>query len=211
MMRMMPFYPPTEDYDERLKVLDEKISALLAERHTISAGNPGFPRPEYLNDWAEKYHLPLRLLQTVFAMLHRPPDFRERVQPDQFLRFVPLMEVQQKNDILVMIPYMRQHNNSSVVTVVLEGSGLSEDFGYHLDINLSVDGYDTMAADGQSRQGYASHNFIVTPPIPDEEIPHLNMMVHFETRQLPRPVKEPPRPIPSTTVRFNRGDQKDPQ
>lgn len=205
-MRFMPFHPPTDHYDERLKDLDEKISALVAERHAISDGNPGFPRPAYLNDWADKYGTPLSLLQTLFMMLHRPPDFRERVQPDQFLRFAPVMAAQQHNDILVTVPYIRQHNNSSLVTVELEGVGLYGTSFQHLDVKLSINGYDTMSHNGQSHDGYASHTFIVTPPIPDDEIPHLNMTVEFESRPFPH-VEEAPRPIPPTTVRLSPLDR----
>ncbi len=204
-MRMMPFRPPTEHYDERLKDMDEKIAELVAARYTLSEGNPGFPRAEYLNDWADKYDTPLRLLQQLFAFLHHRPDFRDRVEPDQFLRFVPLMATQQREDILIMIPYVRQHNNCSVVVVELEGPNVDGGGFHHLEINLSIDGYDTMPAEGGSSGHHANRTFIVTPPIPDDQISRLNMTVEYESRPF-RHMEEARRPVPPTTVRFSPSD-----
>lgn len=210
-MRMMAFRPPTEHYDERLKDIDEKISALVSERYAISEGNPGFPRPESLNDWADKYDTPLRLLQHLFAFLHRRPDFRERVQPGQFLRFVPVMAAQQQDDILVMVPYIRQHNNCSVMAVELEGTDLDGGGFHHLDIELSIDGYEAMSDNGQSNDRHAHQNFIVTPPIPDDEIPRLNMTVEYESRSFRHREEETRHPIPPTTVRFSPSEPKESQ
>ncbi len=199
-MRMMPFRPPTEYYDERLKDMDEKISALVSERYAISEGNPGIPRPAYLKDWADKYDTPLIVLQRVFAFLHQRPDSRERIQPDQFLRFVPVMAAAQHNDILVMVPYIRQHNNCSLVAVELEGINLSGGALYHLDIELTIDGYDALPGGGQSSNRHASMNFIVTPPIPDHEIPRLNITVKYESRSMAHMEEAIGHPIPPTTV-----------
>ncbi|PSR19978.1 MAG: hypothetical protein C7B45_17225 [Sulfobacillus acidophilus] len=205
---MMPFRPPTEHYDERLKDIDEKISALISERYAISEGNPGIPRSENLKDWADKYDTPLIVLQHLFAFLHRRPDSRERVQPDQFLRFVPVMATAQHNDILVMVPYIRQHNNCSLVAVELEGTNLNGGAFHHLDIKLSIDGYDAMPDSGQSNDRHANQNFIVTPPIPDDEIPRLNMTVEYESRPFRHMEEETRLPIPPTTVRFSPSDPK---
>lgn len=199
-MQMMPFRPPTEYYDERLKELDEKITELVSERYEISEGNPGFPRREYLNDWADRYGIPLRLLQHLFAFLHRRPDFRERAEPDRFLRFVPVMAAQQVNDILVMVPYIRQFTNCSVVAVELEGTDLDAGPFHHLQIKLFIDGYEPMPGNGQTNNRHASHNFIVTPPIPDDEIPRLSMTVEYESNPFHR--EEPAPPISPTTVRL---------
>ncbi len=206
-MRIMPFRPPTEHYDERLRDIDEKISALVSERYAISEDNPGFPRTEYLNDWAQRYGMSVRLLQHLFAFLHRRPEFREPVNPDQFLRFVPVMAAKQQDGILVMIPYIRQYNNCSVVVVELEGAGLDGGIFHHLEVNLSLDGYEPTAHTGQSDASHASRNFIVTPPIPDDKIPHLNITVQFESRPIEHQdtVRHP---IPPTTVRLSLVEPK---
>ena len=206
-MQMMPFHPPTEHYDERLKDIDEKISALVSERWAISDGSPGFPRSEYLTDWADKYNTPLRLLQHLFAFLHRRPDFRERIKPDQFMHLVPVMAAQQHNDILVMVPYIRQYNNCSVVAVELEGDDLDGGAFHGLNITLSIGGYDAISDNGQSDDRHATQNFLVTPPIPDDEIPRLKMTVEYESH--PFQHREVTRhPISPTTVHLIPGEPK---
>lgn len=205
-MRMMPFRPPTDQYDERLKDIDEKLAQLVSARYAIADEHPGFPRAAYLNDWAAQYDMPLSQLQHLFAFLYHRPDSRERVQPDQFLRFVPVMVSRQQDDILVMVPYLRQHNNCSVVAVELEGTDLDGGASYHLDITLSIEGYDAMPDNGQSSNRHASRSFIVTPPIPDDEIPRLNMTVTFESRPFGHREEETRHPIPPTTVRFSPSD-----
>ncbi len=201
-MRMMPFRPPTEYYDERLEDIDAHIAELVAERHTLSEGNPGFPRAEYLNDWAVRYDTPLRLLQHLFAFLHHRPDVRERVEPEEFLRFVPLMSSQQHEGILVMVPHIRQYNNCSVVLVELEGPGVGGGRFHHVEIRLTIEGYDSVPAEGSGTQHHADRSFIVTPPIPDDEVPRLNMTIEYQSRSLGPMEEDIPHSIPPTTVRF---------
>lgn len=209
-MRIRSFHPPTERYDERVKDLDEKMSALVSERHAVSQGNPGFPHSDYLNDWAKKYGTPVQLLQQLFFLLYNRPDFRERVEPEQFLRFVPIMAADQHDEILVMVPYMRQYSNCSVVSVELEGADLDGGAFHHLEIKLTIEGYESMRGNGQSSGTHASHNFIVTPPIPDDEVPRLKMNVEYESRPFQHQ-DQARHPIPPTTVRLSAADLKGPR
>ncbi len=105
----MRMEPPTDYYDEQLKTVDENIAASIATRQRLSNGKPGFPKPAYLEQWARQYEIPVSILHRIFFILFNWPVLRERVQPDRFERFIPIMAAEPRGNLLVLVPYARQY------------------------------------------------------------------------------------------------------
>lgn len=199
------FEPPTPYYDEQLKPIDEQIAALIAQREQLSDGHPGFPYPKYLDEWATTFQVPLTPLQRAFFALHQwhesPP---RRVDPEGFVSLVPIMRSETRGDLHVVIPYMRQYTNCTVVYVELEGPMIRG--RSHFTIDLTIAGYDCRPHSGQSDTSYFGYKFVVTPIIPADSILSQSMTVSFESRPFPRQRNEEPVTIPYTTVIFPAGD-----
>lgn len=103
-------------------------------------------------------------------------------QPDQFLRYVPVMAMEQRDEVLLTVPYLCQYHNCSVVVVLAEHPS-----GGLLDAGLSIETHSDRLVI-QSPQGHTvggggtdidhRYRFAVTPPIPDEQVPSLPMTFH---------------------------------
>lgn len=57
MMKRMPFERPTEYYDKRIFPIDKQICELLKQRKEISCNTPGYPKFEYIEEWAITFDL----------------------------------------------------------------------------------------------------------------------------------------------------------
>ncbi len=205
----MRIEPPTDYYDEQLQTVDENIVASIATRQRLSNGKPGFPKAAYLERWARQYEIPVSILHQTFSALFRWHVVRERLQPDQFKRFVAIMAAEPHGNLLVLVPYLRQYNNCSVVSVQLESPQLA-DGPVHVDLEIA--GYECLRHGGGGSQSYWHQEFVVTPVIPDDEATALSMIVHIESgnRMWGHRVGEPaPEPIPPTTIRFHPNSKRD--
>ncbi len=191
--------PPTEYYDEQLKSIDESIVSSIAARQRQSHGKPGFPKVAYLEKWSEQYGVPVPILHQTFNTLFHWPELRERVEPDRYERFVPVMLAQQQENLLVTVPYLRQYNNCSVLAVHLESTHLIVG---PVRITLDITGYECTSSGGGGSRGYWHQEYVVTPVIPDDQAATLDMTIHIEPR--PRPGSPEAQPIPQTTIRFNQ-------
>lgn len=198
------FEPPTQYYDEQLISVDEQIASLIARREQLSHGYPGFPYPSHLEEWAGKFQVALPALQHAFAALHHwhksPP---RRVRPDEFLRLVPIMRSKSQGDLQIIVPYVRQYTNCSVVYMELEGMVIRGPSLF--DMNLTIEGYDCVPYSGRGDKHYFESTFIVTPIIPDRDIPQLPMTLAFKSLPMLRHKEEErvPTVIPYTTVTFD--------
>lgn len=199
------FEPPTEYYDERIKSVDENIVASIATRQHLSQGQPGFPKDAYMEQWAQQYAVPIPLLQRTFALLFGWRDIvRERVEPDQFERFVPIMTAENQQDLWVTVPYLRQYNNCSIVEVLLASPHLSGP----VTVDLDIAGYECQRHGGGGSRGYWRQEFVVTPLVPDDQAATLGMTIRVASdgRIRRRPSDEPePQPIPPTIFRPRSG------
>lgn len=202
------FQPPTDHYDAQVQPLDEELCGIVQRRLDLTAERPSFPPEHLLTEWSAQFHLSLYQLQHVFTLVYRPLEPSEdSVEPKGFRRFVPLMRAVSEHGMLLMIPYMRQYDNASVVSVeieipVPEGSDLT--FHFDLDIALTIDGHQCRNSRGQHHGGYFQHDFIVTPPLPDAGLGEYTTTVHIQeshVRDFPPAPSEIPK-IPSATVVF---------
>lgn len=199
------YVPSTQYYDANLEPVDHKIVSLIAQRQSLSDGRPGFPHESLLTEWAEQHAVPVPILHQLFSTLYHWHIRKERIEPQQYERFVPVMAACQHGDLLIAIPYIRQYQNCSVLAVNLERRPLSG--RGHLKIEPAIDGFDWQSHGGSGRDGFALQEFIITPRIPDDRIPHLVIQLHVESIAGPRPRwrDHDVEPMPPTTVELTTG------
>ena len=169
-MKRMPFERPTERYDERLYPIDEQLCSLLKQRKDTSNKNPGFPPLEDISKWAEKYDLYEDLLRTMFGILRNEDDFRPRVEPTNFQKYIPVLKAVEKEQCLYSVTCIRQYSNASVVNFIIEREPSEEEqFPRHSYWHLWIgEEYDCRQTGGGGSEGHISYNFIVSPPLPDD-------------------------------------------
>lgn len=197
----MQWRPLTEYYDEQLKNVDEALVSSIGSRQRLSKGRPGFPKIEYLEQWSQHYDVPESVLYQTFSVLFHWDTLHKRTRPERFERFVPVMAAEQQDDLLVMVPAIRQYNNCSVVSIQLESPRL-DDGSAHLTADIV--GYECYASSGGGSSGYWHQDIVVTPIIPDTEAPDLDITVHVETLPHRRRPESVSKPIAPTSIRLRR-------
>lgn len=166
----MPFQPPTNYYCESLAPLDEQISALIAKRKELSDNNPGFPPLETIAGWCRKYGLTEDYMRSFFRFLANEPSFLPVVEPQEFIKFVPILKAVQVENVIYSLTHMKQYSNASVVHLETE---ILTDQEYvqvkHASFDLSVSGDYTCHSQGGGGHGKGMHfSFVVSPRLPDE-------------------------------------------
>lgn len=172
-MKRLPFERPTDKYDERLFSIDEQLCALLKKRKDTS-NNPGFPTEEAIKNWAIKYDLYEDYLSSLFGSLRLEDFFRPRVKPTGFRKHLPVLKSVEIIDRFYSVTFIRQYENASVISLNVDWDGTDEssiDIHHHHrnSFELFLLGeYDCRADGGRGSTGTNTHNFIVSPPLPDD-------------------------------------------
>ncbi|KGK89647.1 hypothetical protein DP73_09825 [Desulfosporosinus sp. HMP52] len=171
-MKYGSFDAPTDYYCEHLTGIDEQICELLAKRKELSNNKPGFPGMELINAWCERYALNKPMLLSLFGIMYNEPIpvLQEQIEPDEFLRFVPILKSVQLDDFFYAVTYMKQYKNASVVSVEIELDSIEENvrIGHAgLELFISPD-YQCRPSRGGGDNKGMQHSFIVTPSLPDD-------------------------------------------
>ena len=174
-MTRLPFERPTNSYDERLFSIDEQLCALLKKRKDISSNNPGIPPEEAITNWAIKYDLYEDYLSSLFGSLRLEDFFKPRVEPSGFRKHLPVLKSVELNERFYSVTFIRQYENASVIRLNVDWDGTDTDES-PIDIHhrrnsfeLFLVGEYNCRADGRrGSTGTDSHNFIVSPPLPDD-------------------------------------------
>lgn len=176
-MKRIQFELPAEHYDEKLYPIDEQLCSLLKQRKDTSNNNPGIPPLEDLSKWAAKYELYEDLLRMVFGVLRDEDDFRPRVEPANFQKYIPVLKSVEKEQILYSVTCIRQYENASVVNFNIDWEpGEEEQLLRHSYWHLWVgEDYDCRQTGGGGSEGHISYNFIVSPPL-SENISGLDLI-----------------------------------
>ncbi|WP_347940550.1 hypothetical protein AAEY33_23580 [Peribacillus simplex] len=145
----------------------------IDQRKKISNNNPGFPPLEVISKWAEKFDLYEDLLRSIFGVLENDDHFRPQVEPKDFLKYISVLKSVEKDEFLYSVTLIRQYTNASVVNFNIdwepEEQPSKNRFYPHSFWELWLgDHYDCRINDGRGTDGHYSHNFIVTPPLPDD-------------------------------------------
>lgn len=167
----MPFNRPTEHYDERAYPIDEQICSLIRRRKDISDNDPGYPPMESIAGWAEKFSFSEEFLRSIFGTLFNEEHFKPPVEPDRYIKFIPVSKFVERDDRIFSVAYIRQYNNASVVNFSIDSITLynPEDPPKHNFYKLSAGpDYDCRMAGGGGSSEHYSYNFVVSPPLPDD-------------------------------------------
>ncbi|SOC27525.1 hypothetical protein SAMN05880501_1234 [Ureibacillus xyleni] len=171
-MKRMPFEPPTEHYDQRVAAIDEEICHLLKQRKDLS-NNPGFPTRELIATWAEKYSFYKDFLNIVFANFLNEEFYKPIVEPNGFLKNIPILKSFEKDDIFYTVTFVSQFENASVVHLDIDRIYPNVDWHHreHSFFELSIEGkenYDCRIDGGGGTGGHESFTFVISPTLPDD-------------------------------------------
>lgn len=170
-MKRIKFNRPTNHYDEGIKQTDEKICELIRERKKISKDNPGYPPFEYISDWAEKFDLYEDLLKSIFDSMYNEKEYKPMVEPEGFLRNLPILKSTEVGNRFFSIIYIRQYSNCSVVDLNIDWDNPddSAEYGFqrtHFRLFINQH-YECRFTSGTGGDGHTNYKFIVSPALPD--------------------------------------------
>lgn len=171
-MKRMPFERPTDYYDKRISTIDEELCALLKKRKDVSNNNPGYPTFELISNWSKKYDLYEDFLKSIFGSLINDEHFKPQVEPNNFLKHLPVLKSIEKNEVMYTVTFIRQFDNASVVQLNLDWNARNESLGdrperkhYELFIDEK---YNCRNNGGGGSTGHFTFNFVVSPSLPDD-------------------------------------------
>ncbi|MDZ5473061.1 hypothetical protein SM124_15185 [Bacillus sp. 31A1R] len=174
-MKRLPFEPPTKHYDTSIQHIDEQLCNLLNKRKEQS-NDPGFPPLEKIVEWSMKYNLYEDFLSSFFGSLLLEEEFRPRIEPEGFLKHVPVLKSVEVGENLYTITFIRQFENASVVHLTMDW--YEPDDSRHLRprrvrdhafLQLEIDEkYDCRTTGGGGSTGHMTYDFVVSPPLPDD-------------------------------------------
>jgi hypothetical protein len=191
-MKRMPFEPPTEHYEERIKDIDEQICNFIKQRKDLSDNDPGFPTKQLISTWAEKYDFYEEFLNSVFSHFLQEEMFRPVVEPKGFIRNIPILKSFEKDDMFFSVPFVRQFENASVIHFTIDTDASDEYprvFREHTFFDLSIEGeedYECRNEGGGGSRGHTSYTYIVSPALPDDF-----SNIHFVFRECKMPFQKP--------------------
>ncbi|SFJ04574.1 hypothetical protein SAMN02799624_03159 [Paenibacillus sp. UNC496MF] len=172
-MKRMPYKRPTEHYDERIKAIDEALCILLKKRKDVSDNRPGYPPFAYIEAWAADNGLYEDQLKYVFGLLMDESLYRPIVEPAGFRKNLLAARQTEFGEAVYAVPFVRQYENASVVHFTIDRSE-EEDAAFDRSrryryYELTVgDGYECGSPVGSSHGGHHAHDYIVSPPLPDD-------------------------------------------
>lgn len=174
-MKRLPFEPPTEHYDEKIKEIDEEIVQLMMQRKDVSNNNPGFPRKELIADWAKKYDFYEDFLNSVFSNFLHEEIFKPIVEPEGFIKNIPVLRSFEKDNEFYSITFMGQFENASVIHFNVDKEDPDLEISIQLrarehtyfDLSIVADGvdYECRNQRGGGSGGHNSYTYIVTPAL----------------------------------------------
>ncbi|MBP1965629.1 hypothetical protein GQF04_17400 [Paenibacillus aceris] len=190
-MKRMPFERPTEHYEERIFLIDEKICELLKQRKEISNNNPGYPPFEHIKKWAISFHLYEDYLKSVFHVLRNEENYKPIVEPSGFRKHVPILKSVNHEEFFYSVTSMRQYSNASLITFnidwdVTSDHSVNSNKTRHFELYLG-ENYQCHMDSGGGSPGHLSFNYVVSPALPDD-ISGMN----FVFRELGSPMMDKP-------------------
>lgn len=163
----------SQSYKKELFEIDEQICALLKQRKDLSSDHLGFPTDEVFSKWAQKYDLYEDYLSSLFGTIKMHDFFKPRVEPYGFRKHLSVLKSVEVDERFYTVTYIRQYENASVVHLNIDWDVRNDTLIdlqlNHNNIALSIGKpYDCRSDGGAGSKGNSMHNFIVSPPLPDD-------------------------------------------
>jgi hypothetical protein len=174
-MKRVRFEPPTEYYDQGIEEIDEQICKLIKERKEISNQNPGFPTKDLIAEWSIKYNLYEDFLNSVFSNFLHEDIYKPLVEPEEFLKNIPILKSFEKDAVFYTVTFVRQFNNASVVHLTIDKEDSDEEqrrrmYEDHSIFELSIESdgvdYDCRNNFGGGSGTHSSYSYTVSPALP---------------------------------------------
>ncbi|MFS0576391.1 hypothetical protein AB1K83_12200 [Sporosarcina sp. 179-K 3D1 HS] len=161
-----------DNYDERIRQLDEQFCSLLKERKALTENRMVELPEEVMIEWAEAYGLHVDYVKSLFNIIQMEDQFRPRVEPLNFRKYVPVMQSVETEDYLYSVTFIRQYENASVVQLHVNWDGTDDRRGEGPNypyFSLAIgEGYDCREEGGSGTTGHATQEFVVSPALPDD-------------------------------------------
>jgi len=165
---------PTDHYDKQLLHIDEQICALLRQRKNLS-NNPGIPSDDVISNWAAKYGFDEEYLYQLFGIMRYEELFKSRIEPTRFRKHIPVLKSIEIDERFYSVTVIRQYENASVVQLHIDWDEPDDspiDLHNRLHKNIFElfigEQYDCRNDGSRGSKGHYAHNFIVSPPLPDD-------------------------------------------
>lgn len=92
-MKLMPFEPPTEYYNDKIKSIDDQICSLLNQRKDLSNHDPGFPKKEQISAWSKNYNLYEDFLNSLFSHLLNEEMYKPVQETIGYVKHIPILKI----------------------------------------------------------------------------------------------------------------------
>lgn len=162
-------------YHADLESIDEKICALIQERKQIGGENPGFPEKVLLQKWSKQFGIYEELLNSLFNLMQNEADFKPRIKPKGFRKFLSMMQGGEMEDSFVYVTHIRQYENASVLSLTIDRAIENRDeYGRKsvdcefIELELEIEGYDCRTDSGSGSGGQMMMDYIIFPALPDD-------------------------------------------
>lgn len=174
------FERPTNHYDGRIEKLDEEICALIAKRKKNADGTPGFPTEDLIRKWVEKYELPEDFLHGLFGHLFAEDLYGAMIEPKGFIKNIHVLQSFEQNDLLFVVPFIKQYENASVVQLTVDCDVLGSEETNRFEHQFFNQTF-TLSIHDKNEEQFTSHQiggggtdshmavqYVVTPPLPED-------------------------------------------
>lgn len=171
-MRRLPFKRPTTHYDERIKVLDEKICELINERKKISDNNPGYPPFQYISDWSRKYNIYEDFLKSLFGSLFNEKMYVPIIEPEGFIKNLQVLKSIEIDNRFFSVINIRQYSNCSIIALDVDWDDSENDsieaHQKYTQFELHIsEKYNSRFREGSGGSGHYHFIYVVSPALPD--------------------------------------------
>ncbi|MFS0780595.1 hypothetical protein [Bacillus sp. 1P06AnD] len=162
-------------YDEELIPIDRQICALIKKRNDLSPQS-GFPPDSLLMEWIREFGFHEDFIRSVFSTLRLSEFFKPKIEPAGYRKHLPVLRSTEVNQRFYSVSYIRQYENASVIQLHIDWN---EEVITHIRIDRSErktlglwigEEYECRQERSGGSNGYYSHTFIVSPPLPDDLI-----------------------------------------
>jgi hypothetical protein len=112
-------------YLNELKVIDEKILALLAEREKKTNGKRFVPPRELMEQWVDTYNLDINFMKWLFHGFNEASlPYTGPIETGNLVNVVPLMKKVEMDGCQYLLSHMMQYEQASEVIVEINVSEL---------------------------------------------------------------------------------------
>lgn len=108
----------------------------------------------------------------MFSTLYHIDIHKPRVEPTGYRCVVPVFKLVEQDSDIYLVTYLRQYDNATIVNLQTESHDEAESVNRdsrprHVQWTLQVDGFETYHAGGHGSTAHMTHQFVVTPALPD--------------------------------------------